>query len=261
MSTSTENVYQQMMLSSDVLEIPRNTYQRNLNPERVKRMSADFDERIANEPKVSKRNGKYYVFDGQHIIAARVALNEGKATPIRCKVFKGLNEKDEAKLFANQTGHSVAPGIGVKLRALVFAEDPEAVNFVRATEEAGLHIDFGQHKGKYRLACIAAALTEYRKLGHEKYKEALRLIVEGWDGDQDSLRAETITSVCRFVDLYDGEYDPKRLVKRFRSVDPMKIYRDGRALGFNMPGYKKYLYQVLLIYNGSSRKTALPIKF
>ena len=149
----------------------------------------------------------------------------------------------------------------MKLRALVYAGDPEAVSFLQATEEVGLRIDYGQHKGRYRLACISAALTEYRKLGPEQYKEALRLILEGWDGDQDSLRAETVTSVCRFVDLYADEYDRKRLVKRFRSVDPMKIYRDGRAIGCNMPGYKKYLYQVVLIYNGSSRKSALPVKF
>ena len=256
-----EKAYQEMSLSSDLLEIPRHTYQRTLNPERVKRISAAFDEKIANEPKVSSRNGHFYVFDGQHVIAARVDQNEGKALPIRCKVYTGMSDKDEAKLFANQTGYSAAPGIGMKLRALVFAEDPEAVAFLAATEEVGLRIDYGQHKGKNRLACIGAALEEYRKLGAEKYKEALRLIVEGWDGDPDSLRAETVRSVCRFVDLYEGEYDRNRLVKRFRSVDPMKIYRDGRAIAAQLPGYKKYLYQVVLIYNGNSKKTALPIKF
>jgi len=29
----------------------------------------------------------------------------------------------------------------------------------------------------------------------------------------------------------------------------------------NMPGHKKYLYQVLCIYNGTSKKYALPMKF
>ena len=50
-------------------------------------------------------------------------------------------------------------------------------------------------------------------------------------------------------------------MKRFRTVDPLKIYRDGKAMGDNLPGYKKYLYQVLLIYNGASKKAALPMKF
>ncbi len=143
----------------------------------------------------------------------------------------------------------------------MFSGDPEACGFLKATEEIGLRIDYGQHKGRKRVACIAAALTEYRKLGPEKYQEAMKMILDGWDGDPDSLRAETVTGVCRFVDLYRGEYDPKRMVKRFRTVDPLKIYRDGKAMGDNLPGYKKYLYQVLLIYNGASKKAALPMKF
>ena len=51
--------YEEKMVSSALLEIPRNTYQRGLNPERVKRISHSFDERIANEPKVSLRDGHY----------------------------------------------------------------------------------------------------------------------------------------------------------------------------------------------------------
>ena len=89
----------------------------------------------------------------------------------------------------------------------------------------------------------------------------MKMILDGWDGDPDSLRAETVTGVCRFVDFYNGEYDLKRMVKRFRTVDPLKIYRDGKAMGDNLPGYKKYLYQILLIYNGASKKAALPMKF
>ncbi len=253
--------YEEEMVSSALLEIPRTTYQRELNPERVKRISGSFDERIANEPKVSMRDGHYYVFDGQHVIAARVEKNSGEDLPIRCKVYSGLSEKEEARLFANQTGCSVPPSIGMKLRAMVFAGDPEACSFLNNTETVGLRIDYGQHKGRKRIACIAAALTEFRKLGPEKYRAAMKMILDGWDGEPDSLRAETVTGICRFVDLYYGEYDPKRAVKRFRTVDPLKIYRDGKAMGDNLPGYKKYLYQVLMIYNGASKKAALPMKF
>ena len=191
--------YEEKMVSSALLEIPRNTYQRSLNPERVKRISQSFDERIANEPKVSLRDGHYVVFDGQHVIAARVDHNSGEELPIRCKVYSDLTDKEEASLFANQTGFGVPPSIGMKLRARVFAGDPEACGFLKATEQVGLRIDYGQHKGRKRLACIAAALTEYRKLGTEKYQEAMKMILGGWDGDPDSLRAETVTGVCRFV--------------------------------------------------------------
>ena len=62
-------VHHEMVINSKFLEVPRSYYQRTLNANRVKRIAAEFDERIANAPKVSYRNGHYYVFDGQHTIA------------------------------------------------------------------------------------------------------------------------------------------------------------------------------------------------
>lgn len=50
----------------------------------------DFDAECgytANEPKVSFRNGRYYVTDGQHTIEARILRNGGKDLPILCKVY------------------------------------------------------------------------------------------------------------------------------------------------------------------------------
>ena len=122
-------------------------------------------------------------------------------------------------------------------------------------------LDFSQQGGTKRLACIATAFNEYRKIGPEKYKEALTILLEAWDGAFDSLRAESVSAMCEFVDLYEGEYDRKRLIKRCRGYDPINIFRKGRAMGDNMPGYKKYLYQVWAMYNGTSVKTALPLKF
>jgi hypothetical protein len=56
-------------------------------------------------------------------------------------------------------------------------------------------------------------------------------------------------------------FDRKRLVRRCRKCDPITIYRKGYAMGNSMAGSKKYLYQVLDIYNGSSQRLNLPLKF
>ena len=79
--------------------------------------------------------------------------------------------------------------------------------------------------------------------------------------DALALRAETIQGVSRFVELYHGEYDPRRLISRLHRVDPLTIYREGRAMGVNLAGYKKCLYQVYAIYNGTSKNNVLPMKF
>ena len=101
-----ETIYKMMVLDTSQIIAPRENYQRPLRSERVKLIVKSFDERIANEPKVSFRDGKYYVFDGQHTIDARKVMNGGKDLPILCKVYMGMNEEEEALLFAKQTGES-----------------------------------------------------------------------------------------------------------------------------------------------------------
>ena len=59
--------YEEKVINSAFLEIPAE-YQRKLNIPNVEKMSAEFTELIANPPKVSYRDGHYFVFDGQHTI-------------------------------------------------------------------------------------------------------------------------------------------------------------------------------------------------
>lgn len=107
-----EKLYKEMYIDSSELLIPRDLYQRTLNHARVREIAENFDERVANEPKVSARDGGFYVFDGQHTVAARKLLNNGMDLPVLCKVYSGLTAQDEALLFAQQTGFAakVYPG-------------------------------------------------------------------------------------------------------------------------------------------------------
>ncbi len=254
-----EMAYETMDINSKDLAIPK-AYQRKLNVERVAKIVAAFDERITNEPKVSFRDGRYYIFDGQHTVAARIYRNGGKNLLIRCKVYRGLTESDEALLFAQQTGESAKLTASAQLRARIYGGDPVAMAFLHATECAGLQLGFDQARGSKRIICINTAFSEFRRVGEELYKEALSVILDAWGGAPDSLRAETLQGVIGFVELYRGEYDRKRLVKRLHSFDPLSVYRSGKS-DVTLPGMKKYINQVYRIYNGNSKRATLPIKF
>jgi len=89
----------------------------------------------------------------------------------------------------------------------------------------------------------------------------MQILATVWNGDPDSFRAENVVAITRFVDLYHEEYNPKRLIAQLKKVDPLAIYRAGQATGLALAGYKKYLYQVWQLYNGGSKKYALPLKF
>ena len=47
--------YKELRIESTQLEIPRNTYQRELNTDRVHKIVKQFDERVANEPTAGNR--------------------------------------------------------------------------------------------------------------------------------------------------------------------------------------------------------------
>ena len=257
---SMKTLYKLMEVSSRDLEIP-DAYQRKLNTERVAKIVAGFNERIANEPKVSFRDGHYYVFDGQHTIVARRHMIGNNDLPILCKVYYGMTEADEALLFAMQTGYSAALTPSAKLRANLRGEDKASGEFYEATEEAGLHVGFERGGGTGRILCINTAFAEFKRVGAEVYKEALTLLLEAWGGDPDSLRAEVIQGIVHFVELYHGEFSEERLLRALRNIHPVDIYRIGQDDPAKLRGWKKYVFPIYTAYNGKCRKDALPMKF
>ena len=254
--------YQMMVIHSSKLIYPREVYQRGVQRKRVELIAADFNEYVANEPKVSFRNGKYYVVDGQHTIEARILRNGGRALPILCKVYTGMTMQQEALLFAEQNGHSAPLSAGIKLRAKVAGDDAPSKEFLAATNRVGLAFNYDSLQlSDYRISCVGTALKLYDQLGEEIYCEALRHIVAAWEGRPDSLRAAVLRGVMYFVQLYRGQYSEERLVRALSGVHPMELYRISRDNPAKLPGWRRYVYPIYTTYNGKCRKDALPMKF
>ena len=241
--------YEEKVINSAFLEIPAE-YQRKLNIPNVEKMSAEFTELIANPPKVSYRDGHYFVFDGQHTIVTRRAMNGGQDLPIICKVYEGLTEEEEAMLFSRQTGVSTPLTAGAELRAALVGKDPESLAFVKATESTGLQLGLDSYRAPWKIICIRTAFKEYKTYGADLYKEALTMLAKGWEGDPDSLRSGILQGMVRFVALYQGEYDPERLVKRLHTVHPMTLVNDEKSLSGTVS--YKYMMLILRTYNGAS---------
>ena len=116
--------YKEIAINSAFLEIPAE-YQRRLQMSKVKRMVAEFNGVIVNPPKVSYRDGRYIVIDGQHTIVGLKTLNGGKDLSIVCRVYTGLTKEEEALVFAEQTGASTPLSAGCVGEALPAAETAE----------------------------------------------------------------------------------------------------------------------------------------
>lgn len=249
--------YEVMYLDSAVL-IPCVEYQRELRDEKIHSIAANFSEYIANEPKVSWRGGRYYVFDGQNTIEARKACNGGMDLPILCKVFTGLTKEDEAILFAVQTGFSTELTAGERLRADLVAQDPDALAFAAATNQSNFELALDGIQGDWRIYCIRAAQNVYHHYGPSIYMDTLDIIADAWKGDVDSLRSGILWGVSRFIALYQEEYDAERLIQRLHTVHPKTIIKLARE---DTGGFaERHMRQILEVYNGSSRTHCLPEK-
>ena len=248
--------YEMITLDTSVLIIPRDTYQRPLQSDEVKEIIAQFNIHLLNEPKVSFRNGKYYVFDGQHTIISLLEMNEGEHFPIRCKVYFGMTELEEAKLFSMQTGAGRKLTPGDRIRAELYAKDTAAMNFRDATLKAGVSFEHSGASNSCSLRCINTARAEYERVGEKIYTEALDIMVEAWTGICSTFKADVLKAVVAFVNEYSGKYSRERLITRLKAEDPEMIYRTIRS-DFDTPVELRYINPIVKIYNGNSTLNAL----
>ena len=185
-----------------------------------------------------------------------------KKTEMKKGANTGLTMQQEALFFAEQNGHAAPLTAGIKLRAKVVGEDALSMAFLAATNRVGLDFNYDSLQlSDYRISCVGTALKLYNQMGEKIYCEALRLIVDAWEGKPDSFRAAVLKGVMYFVEVYHGEFSEERLIRALRSVHPMEIYRTGMDNPAKLPGWKKYVFPIYATYNGKSRKDALPMKF
>lgn len=232
-------------------------YQRGIDTARVRRIVKDFDENLVNACKVSFRDGRYWVFDGQHTIAALKARNGGKDLMVDCKVFFGLTRLDEKELFVKQNGYSRSVDTLQKLRANYNFGDPDATELVRLIELAGFRVSFDKSTGPWKIVAVNAAEKAHELLGSVGFVDMLTIIGEAWSGHKDSTRAEIIGGMSLFYDTYQGVFDRKSFVSRLSAVSPIEIIREGKT---SRTGGKTPFARVLLGVYNNRRKNKLEDK-
>ena len=189
-----------------------------------------------------------------------------------------MTSKAEKKV--NQPTHCLLENAGLNMPSVVQAEQIFTIDKSRALKYLGhltpeemrrvddavrislaLNPMGSMQLSDYRIGCVGTALKLYDQLGEEIYCEALRHIVEAWEGKPDSFRAAVLRGVMYFVQLYHGQYSEERLVRALSGVHPMELYRVSRDNPAKLPGWRRYVYPIYTTYNGKCRKDALPMKF
>ena len=244
--------YEYKFLTSTVLETDP-SYQRRMNAAQVDRIVAEFNPLLVNAVKVSHRDGRFFVFDGAHTLAALRRIHDGKPFMVECKVFSGMTYQEEAELFALQTGTSRTVSFDYKLRAKLAAETPKETAFLEATEAAGLHLsDVQRSSMRYVIAAKATAQRIYEKYGADLYTDMLRLIVETWGAVEWSLSKPVLNGCAVFLSMYGDAYKRDRFIRKLAYTNADELAAIARRQNVkDQP--RQYAMAILELYNRGGR--------
>lgn len=256
MNDNTNFEYRQVH-SSVIFSDP--SYQRPLDMRRVQKIVSQFREDLVNPVKVSRRGGKFYVFDGQHTLAALKARNGGRDLMVGCKVYKGMTQNQEAELFSLQNGVSRGVETIYRLKALYAAGDQDVKEFYDFTNLSGVRMDFTKGSAVNKIVAVAKAYKIYSSVPSKDYTEILMLIRDTWDGVPDSFSAEILGGVAQFYTTYKRSLDRRMFINQLSKVSPKVIIREGKASS-DKRSDAKFARQILEAYNHGLRNKRLEDK-
>ena len=232
-------------------------YQRDLDNKRVARIADEFNPYLVNACKLSFRDGRLWVFDGQHTIAALKTRNGGKDVYCDCKVFYGLTRVDEAELFVLQNGISRIVNTNAKFRALFNTGDKDVVGMNTAVENLGLRLNYNHtSSARNSINALSALFKLYMSLDAYTFADTLSILKEIWGGIEGSFCAELLSGMGLFCATYRGQYKRSALIKRMQRKLPAEIVREGKVSLAN--GAKKYARVILGVYNSGTSANRLP---
>ena len=234
-------------------------YQRPLSSSRVRRICENFNPELVNLIKVSLRDGKLYIFDGQHTKTALEKLNGDMPVMVDVMIydFVGLTSDErrekEASLFAQQTGISRQVESAARFKALFEARDIDVLQFHEITNYTGFVMDFTGGSKDGKLVCFKEAWNAWHILGNSLYVDMLNLVRQIWGGDKESLKAPIIGGLSLFIKAYHDTYERKTMIDRLSKISPLRIIRDGAMHPESSKG--KYMREIIRHYNkGTKRK-------
>ena len=228
-------------------------YQREIDVARIKKITKHWDDDLVNPPKVSLReNGNYYVFNGQHTLAAWKKRYGNR--PILCKVYRGLTELEEKDLFVKQEGFAKAVGKVEKLRAEYNAGTADVVDMVKCATIAGCIIDFESSASdkRNRVNAIAAAYAVYKSVGHDAFINILDILRRAFFGEQLAFQDGFLKGMGYLFKNHSDQFTISKMVQAL-SKQPIDWYRQRANLFVGQSASVRYARAFAEQYNKGKR--------
>ena len=242
------NVHFELIPMSNL--VSNQEYQRKLSQRHIDRTAANFDLYQINPVKVSRRDGKNYVINGQHTIEIIAAASGSRETPVWCMVYDDLKYLHEADIFAQQQKYTKPLSPYEIFMASIEADSDSHIMIKTIVEQCGLRLATSKSSGGI---CAVSALHEiFEKNGYEGLDRTIRLLVKTWEGEASSLTANMLRGVALIVATFGDSLRDDLFAERIGSFSAREITRTAKERRAGSIGYAETM---LLLYNKKTKST------
>lgn len=224
-----------------------------LSESHIRKAIAEFDPNQINMVKVSRRDGKNYVWDGQHTVTIVQTVSGSDETPVWCMIYSDLEYTEEAHLFAEQKKH-VKPLTPYEIFAAhIEAQEPKQELIKEICGSYGLKIT-GNKIPENHVCAVATLEKIYDEFGQEVLSRTLRLAVGTWEGAKNSLSATMLMAIAKMVVAYGDKMRDDIFKENVGLLSVNQIIRSGKE---RRPGALGYAYAMIDAYNGKRKSNRL----
>ena len=202
------------------------TYQRELDVNRARLMSTQWDPRLVGVIDVSDRgegtppnSPRYAVVNGQHRWRAAMFLDPNMS--LVCNVHTGLTVADEARLFWDIDRKTKSLQVWDRWYARRAAGDPVVTAVDELCAAFGMTVTHNP-RGNY-IQCFAALEYVFSNIDPEALRAVLELIEDVWPGDQAARNALVVKGLGWLLWEYAADLDTGRLADALSDVTPKQL--------------------------------------
>lgn len=209
-----------------LLNIP--TYQRQLNSS-VAKIAAAWNDKKCGAITVSFRDGKFYVIDGQHRVAAAKIAG---CTNIFSMILTGMSREDEIGMFVNQNQNCKIVSAYDKIYAQSDGNIAPGAELVAMCKEANIKLKNRGSAGPGELACAAVLRNCYDRVGRDGIQWIFDVIrTLGWHTVRLGYSSTVLRTLASLRFQSDDQEKLKnQIVERTAGMTPLETIRKATML-------------------------------
>lgn len=195
---------------------PAEVTQRHFKQSQAERYAADFDIDRLGIPVVNRRDGVYWLLDGQHRIAAlKMFFKPQDPGSIDCEVYEDLTDAEAADIFLGRDDRRPISQYE-KFRVACTAGHQRETDILRTVEVNGLKVSTTQDVNTVQ--AVSAMGKVYDTAGPKVLGMALRSIKNSYGGDAKSFDGTLIQALGLVYNRYNDRVSERLMVQRLQAV-------------------------------------------